>query len=150
MVSELAHPKEISARETLDLRMFLGDEAGQFIHHAFAPGGGGEFGADVFAHAPVKPDQLRVDRLKRARPGGLDQADDFRKRHRLALGGRRWAPDGLGLSGFGGGFHFKLKRADFLDRMNRIFRIQFATPVLMPNAKQRIPANPRSHCATEK
>jgi hypothetical protein len=56
---------------------------------------------NIFAHASVKPDQLRVDCLKRPLPGGLDQPDDFAEggrvtldRHALqppACAGRAWA-----------------------------------------------------------
>jgi hypothetical protein len=46
----------------------------------------------------------------------LDQPDDLAERRRVALDrpglGRRLTPGGLGRSGFGGGFHFKLKHAD--------------------------------------
>jgi hypothetical protein len=52
---------------------------------------------------------------KRALPGGLDQPDDLAEGRRVALdragASRPQAQAGLGRSGFGGGFHFKLKCA---------------------------------------
>ena len=51
----------------------------QLVDNAFAPFGGFELFADVFAHLPVQTDEFRIDRLIGAGTGLPDKTNDFRE-----------------------------------------------------------------------